>query len=206
MDTDPARFQVYDGEAVVKDESGQATLKSGKETALNGVLMAENFDKKAADDLYLWSNQRSSYLAKASASSATTLRNSSSGSYSPWQFNPMFGMFTYVPYGGIAYSPFGWGFWSPYSVLGSPYYSPYAYGGYGYSGGSIGRAVSFSPYTGSRFGGGNPASRGYSAPVAGVSGISSGGGAASVGGGRSIGGGASMGGAHMGGGGGSRGR
>jgi hypothetical protein len=208
VDTDPARFQVYDGEAVVKDESGQATLKSGKETALNGVLMAENFDKKAADDLYLWSNQRSSYLAKASASSATTLRNSSSGSYSPWQFNPMFGMFTYVPNSGIAYSPFGWGFWSPYSVFGSPYYSPYAYGGYGYNGGgSIGRAVSFSPYTGSRFGGGNPASRGYSAPVAGVSGgTSSGGGTASVGGGRSMGGGASMGGAHMGGGGGSRGR
>ncbi len=107
--------------------------------------MAENFDKKAVDDLYLWSSQRSSYLAKANASSASTLRNSSSGgSYSPWQYNSMFGMFTYVPYGGMAYSPFGWGFYSPYSVFGSPYYSSYGYGGYGY-GGSIGRAVSFSP-------------------------------------------------------------
>ena len=160
VDADPARFQVYDGEAIVKNESGQATLKSGKETALNGALMAENFDKKAADELYLWSNQRSSYLAKASASSAMTLRNSSGGSYSPWQFNPMFGMFTFVPYGGIAYSPFGWGFWSPYSVLG---YYPGYYSGYG--GGAANRSrPSFTPTSTSHLGYGSPASRGYTAP------------------------------------------
>jgi hypothetical protein len=216
VDTDPALFQVYDGEAIVKDDSGQVTLKAGKETALNGVLMAENFDKKAVDDLYLWSSQRSSYVAKANASSASTLRNSSSGgSYSPWQYNSMFGMFTYVPYGGMAYSPFGWGFYSPYSVFGSPYYSSYGYGGYGY-GGSIGRAVSFSPYTGSRGSSGSLATRGYSAPSGGMGGgalssggsrgasVSSGGGSVgggSVGGG-SMGGGAMGGGAHMGGGGG----
>jgi hypothetical protein len=209
VDTDPARFQVYDGEAIVKDDSGQVTLRSGKETVLNGALMAENFDKKAVDDLYLWSSQRSSYLAKASASSASTLRNSSSGgSFSPWQYNSMFGMFTYVPYGGMAYSPFGWGFYSPYSVFGSPYYSSYGYGGYGYGGGSVGRTVSLSPYTGSRWGSGSPAIRGYSAPSAGVggggfSGGSSGSAAVSSGGGGSMGGGGAMGGgSHMGGGGG----
>lgn len=210
IDTDPARFQVYDGEAVVKGESGQLTLRSGKETALTGVLMAENFDKKAVDDLYLWSSQRSSYLAKASVSSATTLRNSSGGgAYSPWQYNSMFGMFTYVPFGGMAYSPFGWGFYSPYSVFGSPYYyAPYGYGGYGYGGATLGRTVSFSPYTGSRWGSGSPATRGLSA---GSSGASTGGGgfsggssaAGSSGGGASFGGG---GGGHMGGGGGSRSR
>ena len=216
VDADPARFQVYDGEAIVKGDSGQVTLKSGKETALNGVLMAENFDKKAVDDLYLWSSQRSSYLAKASVSSATTLRNSSGGAYSPWQYNSMFGMFTYVPYGGMAYSPFGWGFYSPYSVFGSPYYygygGGYGYrGGYGYAGGAAGRNVSFSPYTGSRWASGSPATRGYPAGASGVStgggGFSGGGSSAAVGGG---GGGASFGGggggAHMGGGGGSRSR
>jgi FecR protein len=220
VDTDPARFQVYDGEAIVKGDSGQATLRSGKETALNGVLMAENFDKKAVDDLYLWSSQRSSYLAKASASSATSLHNSlSGGGYSPWQYNSIFGMFTYVPYGGMAYSPFGWGFYSPYSVLGSPYY--YGYGGYGYGGyggGSVGRAVSFSPYSGSRWGSGSPATRGYSPGVGGVRGggggafggsgssaaVGSGGG--SIGGASTGGGGSFGGGAHMGGGGGGRAR
>jgi len=216
VDADPSRFQVLEGEAIVKGESGQVTLKSGKQTGLNGVLMAENFDKKAADDLYLWSSQRSSYLAKASASSAMSLHNSG-GSYSPWQFNPMFGMFTYVPYGGIAYSPFGYGFWSPYAAFNYfPYYGyPSGYGGY-YGGRSV---ASFSARSGnaSRLGSGSPASRGYSAPGGMI-----GGGAASMGGGPGFGGGsmgggggasmgsgggASMGGgAHMSGGGGGHGR
>ena len=204
---DPARFQVYDGEAIVKDDSGQATLKSGKETALNGVLMAENFDKKAADDLYLWSNQRSSYLAKASASSAMSLRNSGSGSYSPWQFNPMFGMFTFVPYGGVAYSPFGWGFWSPYSVINSYY----AYPGYGYNygGGTVRRSTpSISPFAGNRLGSGTPSSRGYTAPTfsgggGGFAGVT-GGGMVGGGGMSSGGGGMAGGGARSGGGGGVR--
>jgi hypothetical protein len=221
VDADPARFQVYDGEAIVKGDSGQATLKSGKETALTGVLMTENFDKKAADELYLWSNQRSSYLAKASASSAMTLRNSSGGgSYSPWQFNPMFGMFTFVPYGGVAYSPFGWGFWSPYSVLNAYYaypgygYGGYGYGGYGYGGGAVSRntrSFNSSPFAGNRFGSGatTPGSRGYTAPSFSGGGYAapSGGGGGSVmsSGGGSMGGGASMGGGgRVGGGGGVR--
>lgn len=211
VDTDPASFKVYDGEAIVKGESGQVTLKSGKETSLTGVLMAENFDKKAADDLYLWSSERSSYLAKASASSAMTLRNSyagSSGIYSPWQFNPMFGLFTYVPFGGIAYSPFGWGFFSPYSVLNSYYLYPGFYGGGG--GISGGRVPSFAPFAANRLGSGTPAGRGYSAPSGGV--FSGGGGGFSGGGGAAVGGGFSGaaagggGGAHGGGGGGGHGR
>lgn len=208
VDADPARFQVYDGEAIVKSEAGQATLKSGKETALNGVLMAENFDKKAADDLYLWSNQRSSYLAKASASSAMSLRNSGTGSYSPWQFNSMFGLFTFVPYGGVAYSPFGWGFFSPYSVLNS-YYAYPGYYGYGGGGrGTVGRNTpSFTPFAGNRLGSGTPAGRGYTAPTfsgggGGFATPSAGGGGGAVMGGGSAGGASMGGGGHMGGGGG----
>jgi hypothetical protein len=44
------------------------------------------------------------------------------GGYSPWQFNPMFGMYTYVPCNGFAYSPFGYGFYSPYTVGQAPIY------------------------------------------------------------------------------------
>ena len=99
VDTDPARFRVYDGEAIVKGESGQLTLKGGKQTALGGVLMAENFDRKDTDDLYLWSSQRSGYLAKANVSSAMGLRNCSYGSYvsgwNGWQWNPLVGLFTW---------------------------------------------------------------------------------------------------------------
>jgi hypothetical protein len=154
VDTNPARFQVYDGEAIVKGESGQLTLKGGKETALQGVLMAENFDKKATDDLYLWSNRRAGYLARANVSSAMSMRNSGGGWGSGygsgsgfgflglggasslnglWRWNPMFGMYTYVPYQGIGYSPFGYSFWSPYTVYN---YYPTNYGG-GSSGGGV---------------------------------------------------------------------
>ncbi len=145
VDTDPARFQVYEGEAIVKGESGQLTLKSGKQTALAGVLMAENFDKKTGDDLYRWSARRSSYLAKANVSSAMGLRNSGGyGSYaSSWLWNSMFGMYTFVPYRGMAYSPFGYGFWSPYTV-GNYYY--YNSGYYNRGGGSY-RAPASSPYS-----------------------------------------------------------
>ena len=58
VNSDPAQFKVFDGEAIVKGESGQLTVKSGKETSLAGVLMAENFDKKDADDLSSWSSRR----------------------------------------------------------------------------------------------------------------------------------------------------
>jgi len=209
VETNPARFQVYDGEAIVKGESGQLTLKGGKETALQGVLMAENFDRKATDDLYLWSNRRAGYLARANVSSAMSMRNGGWGSsygygfgsgfgypgfggaYSlngSWRFNPMFGMYTWVPYQGVGYSPFGYNFWSPYTVYN---YYPSNYG----SGGSYGGVVSSRSPVGSAFtasqlgyatGGARTSNAGSSFPgvSSAPSGVSSGAGAASSGGGR----------------------
>src|SRR4051812_29418395 len=43
-------------------------------------------------------------------------------------------MFTYVPYGGTVWSPFGFGYFSPYSVL--SYYAP---GRYNWNGGGTAR-------------------------------------------------------------------
>jgi hypothetical protein len=167
VETNPATFQVYDGEAIVKGESGQLTLKGGKKTALQGVLMAENFDKKATDDLYLWSNRRAGYLAKANVSSAMSMQNGSGLNYGPvfgllgfggasslngcWRWNPMFGMYTWVPYRGIGYSPFGYNFWSPYTVY---YYQPTNYGGGGsYGGGAVSsRSPVGSAFTASQLG------------------------------------------------------
>ena len=137
LDLEPARLRVYDGEVIVKADSGQLTLKSGKETSLSGVLMAASFDKKAVDELYNWSSRRAGYLSAANASSAMTIRNSGgsygSGYYSSglmgfggWQFNPLFGMFTYVPLDGFGYSPFGFGWWSPATIV---YYVPPTGGG-----------------------------------------------------------------------------
>jgi hypothetical protein len=157
LDTEPARFQVFEGEAAVTDPSGQLTLKSGKQTNLAGVLMAENFDRKADDQdtLYRWSDRRASYVAQANVASATSANASSGGygnyggygfagqgfggyGYNPaflggWAFNPMFGMYTYMPYSGFGYSPFGYTFYSPTTVAYAPQLggSGYAYGGAG---------------------------------------------------------------------------
>jgi len=174
MDTEPARFQVFEGEAVVTDPSGQLTLKSGKQTNLAGVLMAENFDRKADDQdaLYRWSDRRASYVAQANVVSASAAGNSYSGSgsgyngygynaygfsglgyggfgYNPaflggWAFNPMFGMYTYLPYSGFGYSPFGYMYYSPATVA----YAP-SYGGSGYAyGGGAGRLTSIATHRG----------------------------------------------------------
>ena len=133
VDAEQGLFKVYDGEAIVKGDSGQLTLHKGKETVLTGALMAENFDTKTDDDLYRWSDRRSGYLAKANVSSANSLNSGTGygGLWNGWQFNPMFGMYTYVPYDGYLFSPFGYGFWSPGNVWQAPVY----YGGGGGGGG-----------------------------------------------------------------------
>jgi len=175
VDTEPAHFQVYEGEAVVTDASGQLTLRSGKQTNLAGVLMAENFDRKADDQdaLYRWSDRRASYVAQANVVAATAANSSGSyGSYGGgyggygaydfaglgggyaglgygygglgsggfgynpaflggWAFNPLFGMYTYMPYSGFGYSPFGYTYYSPSTSVYAPSYggSGYTYGG-----------------------------------------------------------------------------
>jgi|SRR5271166_146026 len=144
IDAEPARVKVYEGEAVVTDGSGQLAVKGGKQSNLNGVLLTENFDRKDTDALYNWSDRRAAYVAKANIVSASTASgNSSYGGYSSgfsglgygsgygsflggWAFNPFFGMYTYMPYSGFGYSPFGYTYFSPYTVA----YAP-AYGGLG---------------------------------------------------------------------------
>jgi FecR protein len=169
IDTEPAHFQVYEGEAVVTDPSGQLTLKSGKQTNLAGVLMAENFDRKADDQdaLYRWSDRRASYVAQANVASAAAVGNSYSGGYGSgsygygglgyglgstgfgynpaflggWAFNPMFGMYTYMPYSGFGYSPFGYTYYSPTTVAYAPMYGG---SGYGYGAAGPGRVSGLS--------------------------------------------------------------
>jgi len=136
VDTEPARLQVYDGEANVTSESSKLTVKGGKETELSDALAAKNFDKNAGDELYRWANRRASYVAQANVSSASSYNT---GGYSNgygytgtglggWSWNPLFGLFTWVPLGGIGYSPFGYPFWSPVTVFNAPYYGGGYYG------------------------------------------------------------------------------
>ena len=101
VDADQGLFKVYDGEAIAKNESGQVTLHKGKQTLLTGALMAENFDPKADDELYRWSDRRSGYLAKANVSSANSIVSGGSG----------YGGLGYggLGYGGLGYAGLGYG-------------------------------------------------------------------------------------------------
>ncbi len=112
LETAPAQFRVYDGEATVEAASGPLTLKKGKGTSLDGVLLAEKFDVKQRDELYAWSAERSNSLAMASRIAAQNV-SSRGWRQSAWLWDPTLNICTFLPGSGISYSPFGFGYWSP---------------------------------------------------------------------------------------------
>ena len=126
MDTDPAQFQVYDGVAVIQSDGGQLTLKRGKATSLDGVMVARNFNPQGYDELYSWNRQRSGSLAYASISAAQSLLdNRTAWNTGGWMWSPLLDEFTFVPRSGLLSSPFGWQFWSPVNL--GYYYTPSYY-------------------------------------------------------------------------------
>lgn len=132
IDTDPASVKVYSGEAIITRGNDTLTLKEGKQTMLAGVLQPEKFDNKVGDSFYRWAARRDAGFAAANLAAARSQNRSSfHGTGGMWGWNPWLGMFTYVPYSGRYYSPFGFAFFSPYSV-GGVYDSVY-YGGGGRS-------------------------------------------------------------------------
>ncbi|HEV3332113.1 MAG TPA: hypothetical protein VG096_14085 [Bryobacteraceae bacterium] len=187
VDTAPAQLLVYDGEAIVQTSNGELTLKRGKETALNGALVAEKFDRKHGDSFDLWDANRSSLLASASVNASQSLLNSNSKwNTGGWSWSSYYDMYTFVPGGGaMVFSPFGWQFWSPVAM--SYYYVPNS----GYRGSSA-NSVQNS--------GGSTAASGIPSASGGPAGRASGG-APSFGGGGGFGGGMSSGGGRSAGGG-----
>lgn len=147
FDADIPKVRVFDGQASVSEGDDQVKLKGGKETALNGVLRVEKFDRKNTDDLYQWSQLRSQYLAEANAESASRYMVNPAGWYGGgWYWNPYFSAYSFIPGDGIFYSPFGYGFFSPWRVYESPVFL-YRHGP------RAGRIVGSVPSGGPRLGG-----------------------------------------------------
>jgi hypothetical protein len=166
FDSDPNRFRVYEGEAsIVTASSDPMVVRKGHEIVLGNKLEAQTFDTKNTDDFYRWSARRDEYVAQANISAAKSARDSGysgmgyngtgyngtgmTAGLGSWAFNPWFGMFTYLPFDGTYFSPFGYGFYSPYAVGGlyGPY-SPYLLGGGG--GGTSAGIFGSHPINGSR--------------------------------------------------------
>ena len=139
FDADHGQVRVLKGEALVQDSDQSVKVKGGHEVDLNatGRLQSHKFDKDAyeASDLYRFSDLRSQYLASANVEMARNYYAGSSGWYGPgWYWDPWFLGYTWIPGNGILYSPFGWGFYSPWYVGYAPYYGGFYGRGRGYYG------------------------------------------------------------------------
>src|SRR5690348_4105972 len=138
FDLNQQQLRVFDGKAEVQFGDGHFDVKGGHEVPFEPgqKLKAQKFNKKiyATDDLYRWSSLRSSYVAEANVDAASSYADSGWGPWGPgwwgagWYWDPWFDGFTFIPGDGIFFSPFGWGFYSPWLAYQAPFYS---YGGYG---------------------------------------------------------------------------
>jgi hypothetical protein len=121
--------RVLDGEAIVDDGDERIKVKSGRmvDLGLNGPVKTQKFNKKEleAQDLYRWTSLRSSYLAEANADAAPAYSMGFGWFGDGWYWNPWFDAYTFLPGDGIFYSPFGWGFYSPWCAG----FAPFSYGG-----------------------------------------------------------------------------
>jgi len=132
-DFDAAEHQVrvFDGEALATSGSRSIELKGGHELNIADAndAKAHGFDKKKLEgELYNWSSLRSSYLAEANIGSARTYVSGPGFWGDGWYWNPWFSAYTFIPGDGFFYSPFGWGFYSPFFVYRAPFVG--FYGGY----------------------------------------------------------------------------
>jgi hypothetical protein len=143
-----AELKVFHGEAEVDLNGTLSVVKAGKMLPFTQALAQEKFDAKLeSDDLTRWSQERSEAVAVANVSAAKSLRDSGGsmmglgnglyGSgmmpYGSWYYNPYYSMYTYLPMNGMFFNPYGYGFFSPYSV-----YQIYNNPGYFYGGGTGG--------------------------------------------------------------------
>jgi hypothetical protein len=134
FDADNGVIRVFSGKAELSEADRNISIKGGHEVTL-GVpdVKSRGFNKTAnEDDLYQWSSLRSSYVAQANADIAPDYYDGYGGYGlgwygTGWYWDPWFDGFTFIPGDGLFYSPFGWG-----------YYSPFFFGGFGFYGGGYG--------------------------------------------------------------------
>lgn len=152
LTSQPSQVRVFKGEAKVMGNNASLTVKEGNQVDLTTTMATAKFDAKEADDLYLWSRDRSAYLSAGNMSSARTLAMSGYGSgygyngmgltpagygglgfgsgyaytgWNPamwngfsggWYYNSYLDMYSYMPFAGTMYSPFGYGYYNPMTI------------------------------------------------------------------------------------------
>jgi hypothetical protein len=131
FNADANEIHVFDGKADVQTNGQTVELKGGHELTANTDKPRSFNKKESEDDLYRWASLRSSYLAEANMDAAGGYVNGGLGWYGTgWYWDPAFASYTWIPGDGVFWSPFGWGFYSPWQAYYAfPFYG-YGYGGY----------------------------------------------------------------------------
>jgi len=155
FDASSGSVRVFDGEAEV---SMNPDAKPIKVKGHHVFTLAEANEKPQSfdadeyaknDGLYNWSKLRADYLGHANQELAERYAGQP-GFYPGWFWNPGLYAYTWLPGDGLFWSPFGYGFYSPYYIWGGgiiyPHYAirsgyvhgPYR-GGYIHGGGYVHR-------------------------------------------------------------------
>jgi FecR protein len=148
FNADDNTVRTFDGKAAVyrgddlQSKVKPIDVKGGRQLALNGEMVKPTgFDKNhSEDDLYNWSSLRSDYLGEANVDLAAQYASYGpgfGGFYPGWYWDADMYAYDWLPGGGPFWSPFGFGFYSPYYLYGGGFvYGRGFYGrGYGYHGG-----------------------------------------------------------------------
>jgi len=159
FDANAHQLKVFQGKAAVSPSDSASKwidVKGGHELALNGELVKPHgFDKSTSeDDLYHWSSLRADYIGQANANLLAGGYAGEAGVYPGWAWDPALFGYTWLPYDGFLYSPFGFGFYSPAFFYGGGFGYYREFRG-GYADGFAGRTVGgFSGRAAGGFGGG----------------------------------------------------
>ncbi len=121
FDANNGLVSVYEGKAVVQGDDNQVKVGKGKQVAVAGHLKAVSFDRERHDDLYAWSSVRSQDLSVANLRTAGIYAGNPYAYGSGWYWNPYFASYSFFPVDGFLYSPFGYGFYSPWAFYGGGY-------------------------------------------------------------------------------------
>ena len=175
FDMAPARLKVFEGLASVQVAGQNVEVAGGKMLGLGGaVASVEKFAKEDTDSLDNWSRRRGELVAMANVSAAKQVHDSGCAGLSfvtptstsqpcpsnpcapSWRYNPWYGMITYIPCQGSAWSPYGYQYWSPQTVTRAYYAQPSFIGNRSLGGGGGGPAYQTAA----------PTSGGYSGTVA----------------------------------------
>jgi hypothetical protein len=130
FDASANQIRVFDGKAEILTSDRKVEISGGHELALSDPQWkTHGFDKKASEgEFYRWASLRSSYLAEANIDAARVYSAGGPGFYGTgWYWDPFYTAYTWIPGDGIFWSPFGWGYYSPFAVYAAP---GFGFGGY----------------------------------------------------------------------------